>query len=87
LGGAAQLLSLGVSERMSPKIRLAVVVLVFLAGVFAVRFYFYAHIVDRAEDRRRWLREIDAENAKSGFIKDTNEALIYVGTTNQVIAK
>jgi hypothetical protein len=37
---------------------------------------------DQAEDRRRWLQEIDADNAKVGFIKDTNGNLIYVGTTN-----
>ena len=54
---------------------------VLMSASFAL--YFRAHQgVDQAEDRRRWLREIDAENAKSGFIKDTNGALIYVGTTN-----
>ena len=84
----AQLSTLGVIERMSPKIKFAIMALVFLVGVSAVGFYFYvrAHTVDQAEDRRRWLREIDAENAKSGFVKDTNGALIYVGT-NQVIVK
>jgi hypothetical protein len=28
------------------------------------------------------LRQIDAENAKSGFLKDTNGHLIYVGVSN-----
>jgi hypothetical protein len=40
------------------------------------------HSVDDAEDRRRWLREMAEDNAKSGLIRDTNGAWIYVGTTN-----
>jgi hypothetical protein len=48
----------------------------------AVIWHFRAHMVNDAEDRRRWLREVDKENAQSGFIKDSNGDLIYVGTTN-----
>jgi Co/Zn/Cd efflux system component len=42
------------------------------------------HGFDQAEDRRSWLRGIDAENAKAGFVRDTNGALIYVGATNNL---
>jgi hypothetical protein len=71
---------------------LAMIALVVLVAI-GVRWYARTHRVDQAEDRRRWIQKIDAENAKSGFVKDTNGALIYVGTTNsqlttnQVIAK
>ena len=41
-----------------------------------------SHTVNDAADRRRWLREIDKENEKAGFVKETNGALIYVGKTN-----
>jgi hypothetical protein len=86
----AQLSTLGVIARMSKKfiITLAAVAIAVVVIDAGVRWYVRTYrTVDQAEDRRRWTQEIDAENAKSGFIKDTNGALIYVGTTNQVITK
>jgi hypothetical protein len=57
------------------------VLAVLMSASFAL--YFRAHhSVNQTEDRRRWLREIDTENAKAGFIRDTNGALIYIGATN-----
>jgi hypothetical protein len=53
-----------------------------LAGIGGTYLYFRAHTVNDAEDRHRWLHEVDKANAESGFIKDTNGDLIYVGTTN-----
>jgi hypothetical protein len=58
------------------------ILLAALAGLGGIYFYFRAHTVNDPEDRRRWLREVDKANAESGFIKDTNGYLIYVGTTN-----
>jgi hypothetical protein len=38
--------------------------------------------LDDRQDGHSWRQQLDAENAKSGFVKDTNGALIYVGVTN-----
>ncbi len=41
-----------------------------------------ARRVDAAEDKRRWLREIDRENDKAGFVKDSTGAWTVVARTN-----
>jgi hypothetical protein len=53
-----------------------------LLGAAGSYWYFRANTVNDAEDRRRWLREIDKANAESGFTKDTNGYLVYSGATN-----
>jgi len=74
----------GVSARMirQPSVWIPVLAFAVLVGAGGAYCYFRAHAVNDAQDRRRWLREIDKENEKAGFIKDTNGALIYVGVTN-----
>jgi len=57
-----------------------------LVGVGGTYWYFRAHTENDAEDRRRWLREIDEENAKSGIVRDTNGSFTYVGTSNRQAA-
>jgi len=61
-----------------------------IAGLFpaiSAAIYLNGHSVSDAEDRRRWLREIDDGNEKAGFFKDANGGLIYVGVTNSRAGK
>lgn len=55
--------------------------------VFGINWYFFAHShsVNDAEDRQRWLREVDEDNERQGLIKDTNGDWIFVGVTNSKV--
>lgn len=60
---------------------LAIAVLAFVL-ISGICLYYRGGGVNQAEDRQRWLQSIDASNAKSGLIKDTNGNWDYVGVTN-----
>jgi hypothetical protein len=61
---------------------MALIVFATLIGIGGTYLYFRSHTVNDAEDRRRWLGEVDKANAESGFTKDTNGELIFVATAN-----
>jgi hypothetical protein len=63
--------------------RMIVIILGFIFIIASLGFgvyYYRSHTANDAEDRRRWLREIDKDLEQQGFIKGTNGELIFVGT-------
>lgn len=69
---------------MKAKWTIVIFVIVILVVVFSIvglqKYFHQRNMVSDAEDRRRWLREIDEDNRKMGVIRDSNGTYIFVGT-------